>query len=65
MPQIVLTKKSYHDRKGRPPPIKDGDKLCTGGWTVPFSNDNGGPFGKTGKRPPRGGNSNPLEGGDS
>ncbi len=65
MPWIVLTRKAYHDQKERPSPIRDGGKLCNGGWTIPISDDSGGPFGGGGKRPPRGGNSGPPRGGNN
>jgi hypothetical protein len=45
MPRIVLTKKPYHERRGKPSPIKDVGGLFTCGWNVPTSNSGGEPFG--------------------
>ncbi len=44
MPQIIPTKKLYHDQKGRPSPIGDVGRLLMGGWTVLINNGSGGPF---------------------
>jgi hypothetical protein len=71
MPQIIPTKKSYHDWKGRPSPIRNVGRLLTSGWIVPISNGSGGPFNGRGNGPlgggsnglPKGGDNSPLRGG--
>jgi hypothetical protein len=55
MPQIIPTKKLYHDQKGRPSPIGDVGRLLMGGWTVLINNGSGGPFDKGGNRLQKGG----------
>jgi hypothetical protein len=57
MPQTIPIEKSYHDRKGRPSLIGDVGRLLTGGWTIPTSNNGGGPFNRGGNEPLGGGGS--------
>ncbi len=60
MQQIIPTRKSYHDWRGRPSLIKITNRQPTGGWNVPMSNNGGGPFNGGNNKPPRGGKSGHL-----
>jgi len=44
--ESLLLKKPYHERKGRPSPIKDACRLPTNRWGVPINNNGGGHFNK-------------------
>jgi hypothetical protein len=65
MPQIIPTKKLYHEQRGQPSPIGDVGGFPTGRWIVPMSNDGGEPFSGGGNRPPRGDGGDPTWGGNS
>jgi hypothetical protein len=73
MSQIIPIEKWYHQRKGKPSPIRDVGRPPTGGQDAPINNDGGGPFGGGNDGPPRGvgngllgsGGSGPLGGGSN
>ncbi len=57
MPQILPTKKSYNERKGRPSPIGDDGGLLVN--NIPKNGDGVKPFGVNYNDPLRGGGSGP------
>ncbi len=65
MPLIILTRKSYHEWRGKPSLIGDVGRPPTGGRAIPINNGGGGPFGSGGYGPLRGGGNGPLGGGSS
>jgi hypothetical protein len=70
MPWIVLIRKPYHERRGKPSPIRDACRLRISRWGVLISNDGGEPFnggnnGPPGGSPPKVGGSGLLGGGGS
>ncbi len=60
MPQIIPTKKLYHEQRGQPSPIGDVGGFPTGRWIVPMSNDGGEPFSDGGNKSPRGNGGDPT-----
>ncbi len=70
IPQIIPIRKPYHERKGKPSPIRDACRLLISRWGVPINNDGDGPFnsgnnGPLGNNHPKGGGCGLLGGGGS
>ncbi len=63
MPQIIPTKKLYHERRGKPSPIGNVGRLLTSGQIVPTNKGGGKPLSSGGNRPPRGGGDGLPKGG--
>ncbi len=59
MPQIVPTKKSQHDWKGKPSSIRNANRSYVGGQIIPINNGGGGLFSRGGNDRLGGGGNNP------